>query len=218
MFSTPVGDIEVRIDGKAVPFDGRSIKKDGTCAHVDGRYALYVDFKPDGKEHSISCHILGWTVDDRDGIESGERLELKSFYKGDVKLSIGMEGDAGYIGNERVSDSGYDYDNLYRDDGVEYYILPDTKTEHYEFGVSWIVGVNDENDVEPWFGADIAYIKDAPPEEVFCQVSKKMIKNIACIETRDAVDGNIVPKYMHEGVSEVGGCKDICKRCIWHEY
>ena len=53
------------------------------------------------------------------------------------ELSIGMEGDSGYINGERIS-TIYDYDNEYQDDGVDYVILGVTKTQIFTFGVAWI--------------------------------------------------------------------------------
>ena len=217
MFSTPIGDIEIRIDGRLAHFNGRSIKKDGTCEDVSGRYAIYVDFKPDGIAHSITCRILGHTVDKRDEIETGEWLELKSFYKGNIKLSIGMEGDVGYIGSERVSE--YDYDNDYFDDGVSYEILPETMTEHFVFGISWIEDPDtSERNCQTWYGADVKGYKYYPPEEVYCPISELMIKDISCIETRDAVDGNIPDKYIHNGFYDTEENREYCKRCRWHDF
>lgn len=217
LFSTPLGDIEIRIDGRLAHFNGCSIKKDGTCADVAGRYALCVDFKPDGLSHSITCKILGHIVDEKDEIETGEWLELKSFYKDNIKLSIGMEGDVGYIGNERVSE--YDYDNDYFDDGVSYEILPETKTEIFVFGISWIEGIDTpERDCQTWYGADVKGLKCHSPEEVYCPISTRMIKDISCIETRDAVDGNITSKYMHNGFFDTEENRAYCKKCRWHDY
>ena len=64
--------------------------------------------------------------------ESGERLECNSFYRGNAKLSIGIESVAGYLdGNIRVSETGYDYDSEYLDNGIAYVIFPDTKKSMY---------------------------------------------------------------------------------------
>ena len=129
MLTTPLGDIEIYIDYRKVEYTEKNIGVlDKLCPDVNGRYAIEVDFVPDGKVHTISCKIKGFISSKEDGIESGERLELKSFYGGNTKLSIGMEGDAGYYPDgTRVSDV-YDYDNDYMEDGVSYLILEETKT------------------------------------------------------------------------------------------
>lgn len=86
---------------------------DKLCPDVNGRYAIEVDFIPDGKVHTISYKIKEFISSKKDGIEVGERLELKSFYGENAKLSIGMEGDAGYyLDGTRASDT-YDYDKMY---------------------------------------------------------------------------------------------------------
>lgn len=97
MLTTPLGDIEIYIDDKKIEYGERNIRiSDKLCPDIDGRYSIEVNFIPDGKIHAISCRIKDYISSKEDGIESGERLELKSFYRDNTKLSIGMEGDAGY--------------------------------------------------------------------------------------------------------------------------
>lgn len=155
---TPFGEIEILIDGKAIEYNYKKLNPDSHCKDVNGRHLIQVSFVPDGKNHRISCRISGYKASGSDEIETGENLELKSFYKGNAKLSIGMEGDSGYINGERVS-LFYDYDNDYQDDGVEYVVLPDTKTQNYVFGISWLNCCHENNDVQTWFGADPTIMK-----------------------------------------------------------
>lgn len=76
-------------------------------------------------------------------------------------MSIGVECDNDYIDEIRHSNI-YDYDTDYLENGMVYIILPNTKTEQYTFGVSWIndVGWDDiidnqnDRDTQTWFGAD----------------------------------------------------------------
>ena len=96
MLITPLGDIEIYIDDKKIEYVERNIRiSDKLCPDVDGRYSIEVNFIPDRKFHVISCKIKDYISSKEDGIESGERLELKSFYRNNTKLSIGMEGAAG---------------------------------------------------------------------------------------------------------------------------
>ena len=127
---------------------------DKLCPDVYGRFCIKVEFVPDGERHAISCIIKSHIPSDKDGVESGERLELKSFYKGHSKLSIGMEGETGYFADGTRAFDTYDYDTEYLEDGVRYVINEDTKTDRYVFGVAWIENVTDDNDVQTWFGAD----------------------------------------------------------------
>jgi hypothetical protein len=153
MLETPLGQIKIYIDGTPVPYIAKHIAYDKTCRDLDGRYIIEITFIPDGEEHTISCCLYNYKKSEDDYIESGERLELKSFCQGSVKLSIGMEGDIGYLSNGmRIGE--YDYDNSYLDNGVQFEVLPYTKTSKYVFGIAWINKVNDENEVQTWYGAD----------------------------------------------------------------
>lgn len=152
MLHTPLGDIEICIDGVKAAYKEQEIAPDRTCPDLGGRYSITVDFKPDGARHCIACRIAGHKPDAKDSVESGEWLECKGFYSESVKISIGMEGNTGFIGAERISD--YDYDNGYLEDGVQYEILPFTKTRKYVFGIAWIENPNETRDVQTWFGAD----------------------------------------------------------------
>lgn len=154
MLETPLGTIEICIDNKPIEYIATPIPVDKTCKDLDGRYSIQIGFQSDGKEHSISCVIKDHIYSKQDGIETGERLELKSFYKGYAKISIGMEGDTGYWQNgERVSNL-YDYDNEYLVNGVSYKIFSTTKSAVYTFGIAWLVNCTDITDVQTWFGAD----------------------------------------------------------------
>lgn len=119
---------------------------------MSGRYSIIVDFIPEGKEHIIACRIKSYTPSEKDECETGENLELKSFYQKNFKLSLGMEGDTCYIGERHLS--CYDYNNGYTTDGVQYCLLSFTKTSRYVFGIAWIENVSENNDVQTWFGAD----------------------------------------------------------------
>lgn len=155
MLTTPLGDIEIYIDDRKVEYMEKNIGVlDKLCPDVNGRYAIEVNFIPDGKVHTISCKIKGHIASKEDEMEAGERLELMSFYRDSTKLSIGMEGDAGYYPDGTRASDIYDYDNNYMEDGVSYLVLEETKTTRYVFGVAWIENVTAENDVETWYGAD----------------------------------------------------------------
>ena len=158
--TTPLGDIEICIDGKTIKYTAQNMGvMDRLCLDVDGRFCIKVEFVPDGERHTISCIIKSHIPSDKDGVESGERLELKSFYKGHSKLSIGMEGETGYFADGTRAFDTYDYDTEYLEDGVRYVINEDTKTDRYVFGVAWIENVTDDNDVQTWFGADPTYFR-----------------------------------------------------------
>jgi hypothetical protein len=154
MLSTPLGDIIILIDNKAISYNAIPVNRDKTCMDIHGRYKIVIDFIPDGQEHQIKCLIDGYENIDDDFVETGDNLELKSFVKNNIKLSIGMEGDSGYFSDgTRISDY-YDYDNDYFDNGVSYQILKNTQTNKYVFGIAWIVDQRPDNEVQTWYGAD----------------------------------------------------------------
>lgn len=161
--NTPFGDISVTVDGQEIEYySGHLPADERLCPEIVGRYKISLEFEPDGKEHTIAC-ILSKAQDYNRGPESGERLECQSFYnKERIKLSIGLECEAGYFADgTRVSDV-YDYDVDYLKNGMAYLIAKNTKTTKYVFGIAWIdnVGWDDEideennRDVQTWFAAD----------------------------------------------------------------
>lgn len=160
MLSTPLGDIEIYIDNEKVEYTVKNIgASERLCPDISGRFGIEILYEPDGKQHTISCRIKKYHASSRDEIEPGERLELKSFYRENTKLSIGIEGDAGYYSDGTRDSDVYDYDNDYMEDGVSYLIMEDTKTTKYVFGIAWIDNVTVENDVQTWYGADPTYFR-----------------------------------------------------------
>jgi len=163
--NTPFGYVAIMIDGQEIEYHPEQLQCDGRfCPDVIGRYKIVVDFVPDGNEHIISC-VLPEAVKFHRSPESGEGLECQSFYNKDrCKLSIGLEGEAGYFEDgTRVSDE-YDYNADYLDNGMAYFIEKNTKTSSFVIGIAWIddVGLEDEmddendRDVQTWFAADPA--------------------------------------------------------------
>ena len=153
MLSTPLGTISIFYDDEKIPYQVIKIDNDEYCPDLSGRYLVQVNCKPDGTSHTLSCVINKYKASPLDDIEPGENLELKSFYKDAVKLSIGMEGDICYLENG-FRTSSYDYDNDYLCDGVSYVLLSITKTCQYKFGIAWINKYTSENENQTWHGAD----------------------------------------------------------------
>ena len=159
---TPFGEIKILIDGVSVPYqadEGRTTKE--YCADLLGRYQITIQYVPDGKEHLIAC-VFEPTGPFEHSPESGERLECQGFYNEDrFKMSIGLECEIDLFDGEHPS-GDYDYGADYLDNGMEYIIRPDTKTETYKFGIAWIDDVGFKESIDPekdrevqtWFGAD----------------------------------------------------------------
>ena len=116
------------------------------CRDVNGRYVIQYEYKGDQRYQEITCCIP--SLDVKGFIESGERLEAISFYKNDVKLTIGAEGE--------FSDfpECIDFSGNYLRNGIQYVTHPTTADKKFKFGVCWIQPVTEENDTQTWFGAD----------------------------------------------------------------
>lgn len=154
MLTTPLGNIIIEIDNKSIPYDAVPLPIDESFKDVEGRYCIWVSFIPDGHKHTITCSIKNYHPTEKDCVEPGEHLELKSFYHESHKLSIGMEGDSGYLPDgSRLSDD-YDYDNEYTANGVKYVIFPGTVSTRYAFGIAWIDADKDANGIQTWVAAD----------------------------------------------------------------
>lgn len=151
---TPFGRIEIRIDD--VPISYTAVDwGDPRWPDLDGCFFIAISFEPDGKSHSITCTLKKCVQSVEGYIESGECLELQSFYKGKTKLSIGTKGEI-----QGMNEHSFDYYADYLEDGMMYQILPETKTKRFVFGVAWMNECDEENEYQPWMGADPTMLKD----------------------------------------------------------
>ena len=161
---TLFGDIEIQIDGVPAPYTAKRLPSiEVLCPDVTDRYVIVVRFQPDGLEHRISCVFSPICKYNR-GPESGEFMECQGFYNDDrIKMSIGAFTDCVFI-DDKVQPMVYDdFDVDYLENGMSYVVLPHTRTNHYEFTIAWIDGVDwhDEDDSESrkrdtqvWYAAD----------------------------------------------------------------
>lgn len=60
MIRTPLGIIEITKDGKKVDYSIRRVRNDDLCPELNGRFAVLIDYIPDGKKHTASCCIKGF--------------------------------------------------------------------------------------------------------------------------------------------------------------
>ena len=79
MIQTPLGTIEMTKDGKSVDCTIRRVRNDNLCPELNGRFAVLIDYIPDGQEHTVSCCIKGFRESKSDFIEPDERVDIKSF-------------------------------------------------------------------------------------------------------------------------------------------
>ena len=93
MLKTPFGDIIVSVDDTKTEYTAAAVPLDHRCDKLNGRYFICLKLENDGKPHTITCRINWYTPSEKDGAEDGEDLLLMSFFKGNAKLSIGVEFD-----------------------------------------------------------------------------------------------------------------------------
>ena len=77
MIQTPLGRIEITKDEKKVDCTIRRVRNDDRCPELNGRFAVLIDYIPDGQEHTVSCCIKGIRESKSDFIESDERVDIK---------------------------------------------------------------------------------------------------------------------------------------------
>ena len=145
MLKTPLGGIIVSVDDMKTEYTAAAVPIDHRCDKLNGRYYICVELENDGKPHTITWRISDYKPNKKDGAEDGETLLLMSFFKGNAKLSIGVEFD--YYGK-------YDYEAFHLQDGMQIRVFPQTKTKYFVFGIAWVDKCNDENEIHTWFGAD----------------------------------------------------------------
>ena len=127
---TPLGYIKIKINNIEVnfsikPLEKISIFQNEIMFDVDERYLLIAEV-PIISKLNIKCFVDELKNDDSD-IESGERLEMISFYLNSLKLSIGAE-----------SRGEEDFDNInYLDNGLELLNYNEWNRNSILFGVAW---------------------------------------------------------------------------------
>jgi len=143
MLRTPIGTVDVLINGKSYNYKIRKLRNRDRTFTVDGRYMIIVGISND-QDIVVECKLTDFTGDDAKGsIESGARLALTSFYRDNIKLSIGVEDE---ISGVQCS---------YIDYGIEVALSKEACLQLVVFGIAWIT-MNDaeKEDIYTWFAAD----------------------------------------------------------------
>lgn len=146
MLLTPLGAIKLFLNDVEVEFITINFDSELHCPDVNGRYLIQYEYKRDIKRQNIKCCIP--SLDVKGETESGECLEAISFYRNDLKLTIGVVG-------EFTDDTKYfDYGGDYLSNGIQYVTYPNTSDRKFYFGVCWIQPLTEENENQTWYGAD----------------------------------------------------------------
>ncbi len=150
MVKTPFGYIDISFDLKSplmIDVKKSQIGKDKLYPNIEYVLLISFEYTSDNAEHLLTCTLERNDVCGE--IESGEHLDAISFYVDSGKLTIGCKSDFG-VPNE----GGFDYDGKYLKNGLEICISPDTKSQVFTFGISWLYTVTDETDIQTWFASD----------------------------------------------------------------
>lgn len=178
MIQTPLGIVEIKKDGKRIDCTVKKMENQDNCLELNGRFAVLVDYIPDGQAHTISCCIKRYRASKDDFVEPEERANIKSFCKKRTKLSIGGFSDTPDEW-EKSPDESMDYWIEYLKNGIEYYIRPSAKRTIYPFGIAWLENFNEDNEVQTWCGADptIWFDKICREERfLFCCIKQEIDK------------------------------------------
>jgi len=146
MLLTPLGAIKLFVNDEEVEFTAIKLDLELRCRDVNGRYLIQYEYKSEMKNQEIKCYIP--SIDVKGDVESGESLEALSFYRNDIKLTIGAVGE--FTNDTKNIDYGGDYLN----NGIKYVTNHTTADRLFYFGVCWIQPMTEENDIQTWFGAD----------------------------------------------------------------
>ncbi|MGX9134961.1 hypothetical protein ACWV26_11375 [Rummeliibacillus sp. JY-2-4R] len=149
MLLTPLGAIKLFVNDEEVEFTAKKLDNlELHCRDVNGRYLIQYEYKSEIKNQEIRCCIP--SIDVKGDIESGEKIEAISFYKNDIKLTIGI------VGEFTDYPKYIDYSGEYLSNGIQYLTYHTTADRKFYFGVCWIQPLTEENDIQTWFGADPA--------------------------------------------------------------
>jgi hypothetical protein len=145
MLKTPIGFIDVLINGKSNDYKSMKLVNKEKNFSVDGRHKVIVDLPVNqDQDIVIECKLAEFAGDNAMGcIESGERLALISFYQDNIKLSIGVEDE---ISNVMC---------CYIDYGVKVILSKEVHLKQVIFGIAWVsMKDREKEDIYTWFAAD----------------------------------------------------------------
>ncbi len=139
---TPLGRVQVLIDGKEIDYSYEKLAILENCSDVKGRYRIRINFVPDGNAHTISC-VLPEMVDYKSSCSSDDAVQQISFHnKEKWALEMGVFGDVYGFDNRSAYNEAQDYDVAYLGRGLCYLILTETATQVYDFILAWIDGID----------------------------------------------------------------------------
>ena len=140
MWETPLGKINILVDGVATNFEAKLfdyIKPPVKDKPIAGCYRIHI---PVENYRSIQCvlELANGSVDVSGS--SGERYLCREFVDGTTMLAIGIEDENPAFESGRV------------ENGMEYRIID--RIDEVVFGIAWTTDYEGTDDVRVWFAAD----------------------------------------------------------------
>ncbi|WP_276379974.1 hypothetical protein [Flavobacterium sp. H4147] len=147
--TTPFGKINLYTNGIALNYSIEKLEnevlglKNKPIFIVDDRYRITVYIDGSQIPISIECKFADSTIFSESTVESGERLALKSWYKDNLKISIGTE--------DEIKGLYVKYLNT----GLQVDITDKELLDNIVFGIAWLK-LKDlkKEDSYTWFAAD----------------------------------------------------------------
>lgn len=144
MIETILGIIQILVNGKEIDYIQKRLDRKGKNYAVDERFKITVEIPKMENETIIECRLIKKKLKPLEqGVESGEKLALISFYHDNEKVSIGTE--------DEIPNVIYSYTSQ----GLKVVVTEKAKISRIIFGVAWIAMQDREKeDVYTWFAAD----------------------------------------------------------------
>jgi len=152
LLNTPLGEIAIRLNERKIPFNVAKLENTYLGQHgapvfkVEGRYKVSVNITDVKTPLSLTCQVNLESTFQKSGIDSGERLALKTWENGTMMFSIGIEDEIDGINIE------------YLERGIEVCIGEKAKVEEIVFGIAWKHVEDYEKEYHhTWYAADPTY-------------------------------------------------------------
>lgn len=152
MLNTPFGEINILSNGNEIPYKYEKLENTyiGNLGlpvfEVDGRYKITVNISMMKVPLSLECRFGTTEMVDNSGINSGERLALKTWENNNLMLSIGTEDEIVGAVIEYLSH------------GIKINITDNSAIDEAIFGIAWIyIKDYEKEENHTWFAADPTY-------------------------------------------------------------
>ncbi|MCL2212498.1 MAG: hypothetical protein FWB93_01520 [Oscillospiraceae bacterium] len=147
MLHTPFGEIFVKLNDKSILYQAEKLKNIDMGSRglpifeVDGRYKIIIDISDMKTPLSLAVEFASTVKFHDSGIDSGERLSLKTWENGTLMFSIGTEDDI----------KGTDIE--YLECGIKV-IVDKNSLDKIAFGIAWRYIESKKEELYTWFAAD----------------------------------------------------------------